>query len=194
MPRTPRRRAPKSEFDQRTVEIARVARVVAGGRRFRFRASVVIGDRKGRVGYGIAKGADVSAALTKAANGARRTMITVPMIGTTIPHDVVGKVGGAKVFLKPAPEGTGVIAGSAVRAVIEMAGIRDILSKRLGSGSKTNNMVATIAALKQLESPEMIALQRGKKIEDLSFRIGKKKLSEVAATAAPEVPVEETQE
>lgn len=139
-------REPK-EFDQQIIDIARVTRVVAGGKRMRFRACVVIGDRKGRVGYGLAKGGDVSLAVNKAATAARKRLVNVPISQETIPHEVRAKFGAAYVFLKPAPAGTGVIAGGPVRAVIELSGVRNIVTKMQGSRNKINNVKATFSAL-----------------------------------------------
>jgi len=142
-------REPK-EFDERVVQIDRVTRVVKGGRRLRFRATVVIGDKKGRVGVGVDKGSNVVLAITKAVAKAKKNMVTINMHETTIPHEVENVYSGARVFLKPARPGTGVIAGGAVRAVVEVAGIRDILSKMIGSSNKINNVYATFEALKSL--------------------------------------------
>jgi small subunit ribosomal protein S5 len=147
-------REPK-EFDERVVQIDRVTRVVKGGRRLRFRATVVIGDKKGRVGVGVAKGSAVVLAITKAVAQAKKNLITINMHDTTIPHEVETVYCGARVFLKPASPGTGVIAGGAVRAVVEVAGIKDILSKMIGSSNKINNVYATYEALKSLsQRPE----------------------------------------
>lgn len=152
-----RRRSPRGggqreerEFDQEIIDISRVTRVVAGGKRMRFRACVVIGDRKGRVGYAIAKGADVSLAVNKAVTAAKKRLTTIVIQNTTIPHQVQCKFGAAKVFLKPAPEGTGVIAGGPVRAVIELSGIQNIVTKMQGSRNKLNNVKATFLALTSL--------------------------------------------
>lgn len=165
--RAPRSRRPDArkpreerEFDQRVVDLARVTRVTSGGKRMRFRACVVIGDRQGRVGYGLAKGADVQAAIGKAVEQAKKRMIRVPMKKDTIPHEIHVKSKAARVLLKPAPEGTGVVAGGAVRMVLELAGIKNISAKMLGSTSKHNNVHATIEALKALQ---MAALKKKKK-------------------------------
>lgn len=144
-------RREKPEFEQKLLDLARVTRVVKGGRRFRFRATLVIGDRKGKVGVGVAKGSDVSDAIQKAYNDAKKSMITVKLSGNTISHDVRMKLGSAKVILKPAQEGRGVIAGGAVRAVVDLAGIRDIVSKSLGTSNKLNVARVTIEALKSLK-------------------------------------------
>lgn len=146
-----RKRGEKSEFDQKLLDLARVTRVVKGGRRFSFRATMVIGNRKGRVGVGVAKGADVSEAIKKGYNDAKKNMITVNTHGKTIAFDVFSKLGSAKVLLKPAREGKGIIAGGAVRSVVTLAGIKDIVSKSLGTSNKLNVARATIKALKMLE-------------------------------------------
>ncbi|MFH1171308.1 MAG: 30S ribosomal protein S5 [bacterium] len=140
------------EFDQTTIDISRVTRVVAGGKRMRFRACVVLGDRKGRVGYAVAKGADVSMAVNKAVAAAKKRLMNVLIVKETIPHQTVCKFGAARVFLKPAPAGTGVIAGGPVRAVIELSGIRNIVTKMQGSRNKINNVKATYLALKNLRT------------------------------------------
>jgi small subunit ribosomal protein S5 len=137
----------EKQFDERTLHIDRVARVVKGGRRFRFRALVVVGDRKGKVGIGLSKGADVTAAVTKATEVAKKHMITVHLYKGTLPHEVEEKVGGAKILLKPASQGTGLIAGGVVRTILEVAGVKNCLSKSLGSTNKANTAYATIAAL-----------------------------------------------
>jgi small subunit ribosomal protein S5 len=141
----------KPEFEEKVVSIDRVTRVVKGGRRLRFRATVVVGNKKGKVGVGVDKGNEVMTAVQKAVARAKRDMIEVNLSGTTIAHEISARKGGAYVFLKPASEGTGVIAGGAVRAVLEAAGVRDILSKMIGSNSKINNAYATILALKDLK-------------------------------------------
>jgi small subunit ribosomal protein S5 len=151
----PRGRRPEvapeeKQFDERVVHIDRVARVVKGGRRFRFRALVVVGDRKNRVGVGTAKGADVTAAVTKATEVAKKHFVTVPVYKGTIPHEAEAKVSGARILIKPAAPGTGLIAGGTVRVVLEVAGISNVLSKSLGSTNKTNVAYATIAALQSL--------------------------------------------
>lgn len=157
-------RKPKSEFDHKLVDIARVARVVAGGRRFRFRGTVVIGDHKGRVGIGMAKGKDVSNAVEKATNEAKKNLIEVPIVKDTIPHEVLTKYCGAKVLLKPARPGTGIIAGGAIRPVIELAGIKNIISKMFGSSNKANNVKATIKALQMMVLPKNLEKRRGNKV------------------------------
>lgn len=141
------------EFDQRILELARVTRVTQGGKRMRFRACVIIGDRKGRVGYGVAKGADVTASVAKAATQAKKRLVTVPLRNGTIPHAVAQKFAAADIILKPAPQGTGVKAGGAMRVVLELAGVPNAIGKILGSNNKINNTKATMLALKKLKMP-----------------------------------------
>lgn len=143
----PRDEAPK-EFEEQVINIDRVARVVKGGRRFRFKALVVVGNRKDKVGVGVSKGADVQTAISKATDVAKKNMITVPIVNETIPHDMEVKVSGAQVLIKPAAPGTGIIAGGVVRSVIGVTGIRNLLSKSLGSTNKVNIAYATIEALR----------------------------------------------
>lgn len=147
-----RAQAPKEEkvFEEFVVNIDRVARVVKGGRRFRFKALVAVGDRKNRVGVGVAKGADVQTAVAKATDVAKKNLVTIPIVNTTIPHDIEVKVSGARVLLKPAAPGTGIIAGGVVRSIIGLTGINNMLSKSLGSTNKVNIAYATIDALKSL--------------------------------------------
>ncbi|HEX8182313.1 MAG TPA: 30S ribosomal protein S5 [Candidatus Saccharimonadales bacterium] len=149
-PRRPEMAPEEKQFDERTLHVDRVARVVKGGRRFRFRALVVVGDRKHKVGIGIAKGADVTAAVTKATDVAKKHMITVALYKGTLPHETEAKVAGAKIMLKPASAGTGLIAGGVVRTILEVAGVGNALSKSLGSTNKANTAYATIAALEQI--------------------------------------------
>src|SRR5918997_697483 len=153
-----------SEFQDRVVEIRRVAKVVKGGRRFNFSALVVVGDGKGRVGVGLGKANTVPAAIAKAQDRAKRDMFDVPLRNTTIPHEVLGKFESSTVLLKPASEGTGVIAGGAVRAVLELAGVRDVLTKALGSTTAVNLVQATVDGLKKLRSKADIEQTRGVKI------------------------------
>ncbi len=153
----------EKQFDERVVHIDRVARVVKGGRRFRFRALVVVGDRKHRVGVGTAKGADVTAAVAKATEVAKKHFVTVPVHNGTIPHEVETKVSGARILLMPAAPGTGLIAGGTVRLVLEVAGISNALSKSLGSSNKTNSAYATIAALQSLAPANTWVTAKGKK-------------------------------
>ncbi len=154
-------------FEERVIEIARVAKVVKGGRRFRFRVTVVVGDKKGTIGIGSGKANAVPDAMRKASERAHKNMRVISMSGTTIPHESTGMVGGARVFLKPASPGTGVIAAGGVRAVLEVAGIRDILTKSMGSANVLNVVMATFEALFSLRSAQVEAARRGKKVEEL---------------------------
>lgn len=169
MERKPRRdREREKEFEERVVTINRVTKVVKGGRRFRFAALVVIGDKKGRVGFGTGKANEVPDAIKKAIEDAKKNVFTVPIInGSTIPHEITGRYGAGEIFLRPASEGTGVIAGGPVRAVLELAGVNDILSKCLGSRTPINMVRATISALQELKTIEEIARLRGKKPEEI---------------------------
>lgn len=143
----------EADYTEKNLEVARVTRVTKGGKRMRFRVLSVIGNQKGRVGFGLAKGVDVAGATAKSTAQARKSLITVPMIEGTIPHEVTAKFRAAVVLLKPAPKGTGVKAGGAIRPVLELAGVQNIVSKMLGSSNKTNNVKATMMALKQLRLP-----------------------------------------
>jgi small subunit ribosomal protein S5 len=143
----------QSDYEEKSIEIARVTRVTAGGKRMRFRALGIVGNRKGRVGFGIAKGVDVAAATSKAFTKARKSLITVPLVNETIPHEIRMKYCSAVILLKPAPKGTGVKAGGAVRQVLEIAGVPNITAKILGSSNKVNNVKATIDALRELRAP-----------------------------------------
>jgi len=155
------------ELEEKVVSIARTAKVVKGGRRFGFRAVVVVGDKQGSVGIGIGKAGDVPEAIRKGGEHARRKMRKVILSGTTIPHPVLAKFGGAKVLLKPASPGTGVIAGGGVRAIVEAAGVRDILTKSLGSANVLNVAQATFEGLKQMKSAEVEAQRRGVSVSKL---------------------------
>ncbi|MFA7589730.1 MAG: 30S ribosomal protein S5 [Acholeplasmataceae bacterium] len=159
--RKPRSKKEPKLYEERVVNIGRVTKVVKGGRRFKFSALVVVGDQNGKVGFGIGKASEVPDAIKKAIEAAKKNIIDVPMNGTTIPHTITGKFGAGKVFLRPAVEGTGVIAGGGVRAVLELAGIKDVLSKSLGSDAPVNIVSATVEALKQLRTVEEVAEMRG---------------------------------
>ena len=150
----------ENEFDERLVFINRCSKVVKGGRRFSFSAVVVVGDREGRVGFGFGKANEVSEAIRKGGDAARRDMMTVTMRGRTIPHEVTGVSDGGRVLLKPAPDGSGVICGGGMRPVLEAAGVRDVVGKSLGSKNRLNVVKATIEALKKLRSAEALAAER----------------------------------
>lgn len=157
----------RNEFDERIIDITRVAKVVKGGRRFAFRVTVVVGDNKGRVGVGIGKARSVPDGIRKAIEAARKAMEPVAMVGTTVPHEVVGRHGAARVMLKPASPGTGVIAGGGVRAVVEAAGYKDILSKSLGSANVLNVMMATMDGLRRMKNVRQVAADRDKDVADV---------------------------
>ena len=156
-----------SEFKEKLVAVNRVSKTVKGGRNMRFSALMVVGDEKGRVGCGMGKAVEIPEAIRKGTEDAKKSMITVPMKGTTIPHEVVGVFGTGKIKMLPAPEGTGVIAGGPVRAVLEAVGIKDLVTKSIGSNNKINMVRATLAGLGQLRSAEQVAKLRGKTVEEL---------------------------
>lgn len=157
----------QSDLQERVVSINRVTKVVKGGRNFRFSALVVVGDENGNVGVGMAKALEVPEAIRKAIQDAKKQMISVPLVGTTIPHEILGHFGAGKVLLKPAREGTGVIAGGAVRAVCELAGIKDIRGKSLGTSNPRNIVNATMDAFENLKRVEEVAKLRGKTVEEI---------------------------
>ena len=168
--RNPQYSGERSDLLDRIVSLNRVAKVVKGGRKFSFSAMVVVGDGNGRVGAGLGKAREVPEAIRKGMDIAKRNMITIPMVGTTIPHEVRYKWGAAKILLKPAAPGTGVISGGAMRAVIELAGIKDILTKSLGTNNPINTVRATLAALQQLRTAQQVADLRSKEVEQIVGR------------------------
>ncbi len=155
------------ELKETVVDIARVAKVVKGGRNFRFSAVVVVGDEQGHIGLGNGKAAEVPDAIKKAIEEAKKNLVEVPIVGTTIPHEYVGTFGSAKVMLKPADEGSGVIAGGSVRPVLELAGYKDIKTKVIGTNNPRNVVYATLDALKNMQTVEEVAKKRGKKVSEI---------------------------
>ncbi len=162
-----RRERPDDKFQERVIHIGRVAKTVKGGRNFRFTALVIVGDGEGQVGKGLGKAAEIPDAIRKGIDDAKKNLIRVPLSGTTIPHKVLGRYGAGRVMLRPAPEGTGVIAGGPVRAICELAGLSDVVTKSLGTANPNNMANATIQGLKSLNSPEMVAKKRGKSVEEI---------------------------
>ena len=168
MDRKPKKRKENDQFEERVVTINRVTKVVKGGRRFRFAALVVVGDKSGKVGFGTGKANEVPDAIKKAIEAAKNNLISVPIINnSTIPHEITGRYGAGKVFLKPAAPGTGVIAGGPVRAVLELAGVTDILSKSIGSNTPINVVRATVEGLSNLKTAESYAKLRNKTVEEI---------------------------
>ena len=161
----------ENQFEERVVAINRVTKVVKGGRRFRFAAIVVVGDKNGRVGFGTGKAQEVPDAIKKAIEDAKNSMLTIPIVNDTIPHLIIGKYGAGQVLLKPASEGTGIIAGGSVRAVFELAGVHNILSKSIGTSTPINMLRATFAGLKDLRTKEHVAKMRG--VDVSRFKSGK---------------------
>jgi small subunit ribosomal protein S5 len=191
--------AESRELKERVIEINRVAKVVKGGRRFSFTALVVIGDEVDRVGVGYGKAREVPLAISKAVDDAKKNLFSVPKHGTTITHEILGEFDAAKVFLRPASEGTGVIAGGGVRAVLELAGIRDVLAKSLGTTNPINMAKATVVGLKRLRRPEDVARDRGLSIQAVLPFSAAKAAAAAAAAAEQETgqsaePSDETQE
>lgn len=180
----------RSEFSEKVVHLNRVSKVVKGGRRFSFSALVVVGDNNGRVGAGLGKAGEVPEAIRKAVESAKKHLVTVPMVGSTIPHEIRMKKGAAKVMLKPAAPGTGIRSGGAMRAVVELSGVKDMITKSLGTNNPVNTVRATLAALQALQTAESIGLNRGRSTEEMSrlSRRGPKPVEPVEAPLAEAEP------
>ena len=180
----------RSEFSEKVVHLNRVSKVVKGGRRFSFSALVVVGDNNGRVGAGLGKAGEVPEAIRKAVESAKKHLVTVPMVGSTIPHEIRMKKGAAKVMLKPAAPGTGIRSGGAMRAVVELSGVKDMITKSLGTNNPVNTVRATLAALQALQTAESIGLNRGRSTEEMSrlSRRGKKPVEPEVAPLAESQP------
>jgi small subunit ribosomal protein S5 len=180
----------RSEFSEKVVHLNRVSKVVKGGRRFSFSALVVVGDNNGRVGAGLGKAGEVPEAIRKAVESAKKHLVTVPMVGTTIPHEIRMKKGAAKVMLKPAAPGTGIRSGGAMRAVVELSGVKDMITKSLGTNNPVNTVRATLAALQALQTAEAIGLNRGRSTEEMS-RLSRRGPKPAEPAQAAEAPVAE---
>jgi len=191
---TPRDFQDSRELKERVVEINRVAKVVKGGRRFSFTALVVIGDETDKVGLGYGKAREVPLAISKAVEDAKKNMFVVPRKGTTITHEIIGEFGAARVLLRPASEGTGVIAGGGVRAVLELGGVRDILAKSLGTTNPINMLKATVNGLQRLRTPEEVALARGLTVAQVLPIPAAKRAAEQRAAAEPAPAAAEAEE
>ena len=180
----------RSEFSEKVVHLNRVSKVVKGGRRFSFSALVVVGDNNGRVGAGLGKAGEVPEAIRKAVESAKKHLVTVPMVGSTIPHEIRMKKGAARVMLKPAAPGTGIRSGGAMRAVVELSGVKDMITKSLGTNNPVNTVRATLAALEALQTAESIGLNRGRSTEEMSrlSRRGPKPVEPVQAPVAETEP------
>lgn len=174
----------RSEFSEKVVHLNRVSKVVKGGRRFSFSALVVVGDNNGRVGAGLGKAGEVPEAIRKAVESAKKHLVTVPMVGSTIPHEIRMKKGAAKVMLKPAAPGTGIRSGGAMRAVVELSGVKDMITKSLGTNNPVNTVRATLAALQALQTAESIGLNRGRSTEEMS-RLSRRGPKPVEPVEAP---------
>ena len=176
----------RSEFSEKVVHLNRVAKVVKGGRRFSFSALVVVGDQNGRVGAGLGKAGEVPEAIRKAVESAKKHLINVPMVGTTIPHEIRVKLGPAKVLLKPAAPGTGIRSGGAMRAVIELSGLKDLITKSLGTNNPVNTVRATLFALESLHTAESVAEARGRSVDEVMPFPRKQTAPEVQPSEMPE--------